>query len=144
MTNAAIGSWADVKQLLEGQPQGTLLRVPRGWLEHPKTFGMKSSASFPIGQTADYFKRIDEKTGLHVADFRSFYVARLHAIDEKLPVQRGCRAGDLASGAVALGALIGASLGRSERATLVGAALAGTLLSSLIRGWVDAERGPTR
>lgn len=131
MTRAAIGSWLDVEQLLEARPPGTLLRVPRGWLEHPKTNGMKASAALPLGQRGDYFKRLDENTGLHVADFRDYFVVRRCEIVELTRPTGVCKAQALASGAVALGALIGMTLGRSERATLVSAALTGTLIASL-------------
>ena len=62
MTEPSIGSWSDVATLLRERPTGTLLRVPKGWLEHPKAFGMKACVGLPLGQTNDFWKRLDDTT----------------------------------------------------------------------------------
>ena len=84
-----IGCWADVEMLLRDRPAGVLLRVPRGWLEHPRAHGMKASAAWPAGQVIDYWKKLDDKLGLHVSAYHSFYMVRLQYIDDEMLAGRG-------------------------------------------------------
>lgn len=130
MRDEAIGSWADVETLLRTRPPGTLLKVPRSWLDHPSSHGMRTGFSMPSGQVADYVKRLDETTSLEVAAYRGHYMARLHVVDS-LGTQQG-RAGR-AMGGVVLGAALGGTLGRSEQALVAGAAVGGVLWEAFRR-----------
>jgi hypothetical protein len=128
MKPTRIGSWGDVEALLRDRPPDTVLTVPRSWVEHPSAHGMKASFGLPAGQLADYVKRLDETTGLEVAAFQRHYTARL-VVTEAPPRNEGSGHGGALGNGVALGALLGAALGRSDRAVVVGAAL-GCLLSA--------------
>ena len=122
MTSPAVGSWPEVEELLRTRPPGTMLRVPRRWLDHPRTFDMKASLALPVGQVADYWKRLDERTGIHVAAFKEHYLVQLQEAAAEARDSPRCDA--LGRGA-ALGALLGAALGKTERAVVMGAALGG-------------------
>jgi hypothetical protein len=91
---------------------------------------MKVSLGLPAGQVADFVKRIDETTGLEVTAFQGHYIARLFEIEPGPNPRAAARGPSPALGnGVALGALLGAALGRTERALVVGAAL-GCLFSA--------------
>lgn len=126
MTPTRIGSWRDVEALLRDRPPDTVLTVPRSWVEHPTAHGMKVSFGLPTGQIADYVKRLDETTGLEVTAFQRHYLARL-VVTALPPRNESCCRTRVLGNSVALGALLGAALGRSDRAVVVGAALGGLL-----------------
>lgn len=130
MRDEAIGSWVDVETLLKTRPPGTLLKVPRSWLDHPRAHGMRNGFSVPSGQFADYVKRLDETTSLEVAAYRGHYMARLHVVDLRRSPQR--HAAQAMSGVV-LGAVLGGVLGRTEHALAAGAAVGGVLWAALRR-----------
>lgn len=130
MSDEAIGSWADVETILRTRPPGTLLKVPRAWLEHPRAHGMRTGFSVPSGQVADYCKRLDETTRFEVAAYRAHYMARLQVIDSRRSQQR--QAAQAMSGVV-LGAVLGGALGRTEHALVAGAAVGGVLWAAFRR-----------
>lgn len=126
--NAAV--WARVSRALGAQPPGTVLRVPKWQYPHPVDSGAHVSIGLPMGQSADFRWRLPGCAGLHVRDFGSHYEAHVDQVDPSCdPVEHARRDAPevFLAGAGAIGAMIGAFLGRSSEATLVGAGL-GALL----------------
>ena len=131
-----IGSWSDVEALLKTRPAGTLLSVPKPWVEHPRAHGMSVGFGLPLGQVADYFKRLDDGTSLQVAAFERHYVARLEVSPPRGSTTRNDTT--LLRG-IALGAILGASLGRSEQSLMTGAAFGG-----IVAALEGGSRSPSR
>jgi len=130
VTTASIGSWDDVERLLGREERGSLLRVPRGWLPHPRVYGMRPTVGLPLGQVSDFIKSCDSGR-LRVERHPGHDLVWLEPPHRDRPARDGAAEApltDLARG-IALGALVGAALGRSPAAVVAGAA-AGALLSA--------------
>lgn len=140
MKSSTIESWEDVERVLGEQPLGTLLRLPRGWLAHPTAHGMRSVASPPEGQLADYCKRLTAGGRLYVREFRNWYeVHREPPVATHGPTSEG---GDqaIARNGVALGASMGGALGKTEAAFMVGALLGGLAAAMALAAAEDQKR----
>jgi hypothetical protein len=141
MTTPAISSWGDVIIVLCGQPTGSIVRVPKGPLPHPKVFGMEVSLGFPVGQMADYRKRLEGGAGFHIRDFGTHYEAHMDAVHPSVDFLEHLRKdapGTFVSGGAALGALLGTAIGRSQNAALLGAAV-GAVVGALALDHPAAE-----
>lgn len=126
--NAAV--WANVARELAAHPPGTILRVPKWRYPYPVDAGAHVSIGLPLGQSADFRWRLAGCAGLHVRDYGAHYEAHIDQVDPGCdPIEhlRQDAPEVFLAGAGAIGALLGALLGRSSEATIVGAGL-GTLL----------------
>lgn len=129
MSSPTVGSWSDVVELLRQRPAGTLLKLPRGWLEHPRVFEMTPTRGLPLGQRNDYWKRLDDQEGLQVTSFENYHVAQLQPL-RPAEDERAERAGEPIHCASAMGVLIGALIGQDVPALVVGAALGAAVESA--------------
>ncbi len=127
MDRAVVGSWRDVEELLASRPRGTLLRLPRGWVDHPRTYDMRPAVALPAGQDSDWWKRLDERRGLHVTAKGHYYLARLESPRARVKEAGLPQSVPSLQASISLGALLGVVLGRSAPALVVGAALAGAV-----------------
>jgi hypothetical protein len=136
-----LSSWDDVRSWLDSQPPGTMIRLPKWHLPHPTSAGATRSVGLPFGQSANYCWRISTTSGLFAREFADFY--EVHAdrarLDEGRLLAEDEAAGALLAGAGAVGGLLGAVLGRSKEATMVGAGLA-VLVGALALG-LESEQG---
>jgi len=134
----ALHSWQDVVRALSHRPAGTILRVRKGILTHPRRAGMMASVGLPEGQSADWRKRLPGGRGLHVKVFGDHYEAHIDRVHPDVnPVEhlRQDAPGVFVGSGVALGAAVGAAMGRSGASTAVGAALGGVLAAL----WASAD-----
>lgn len=135
MTTAmTIATWTDVVRILRAQPAGSTVRVRKGCLPHPSTFGMGVSLGLPVGQTADYRKVLRGGAGFHVLDFVTHYEAHVDAVHPDVDFVSHLREdapGKFVGGMAAVGALIGTAIGRSHKSALLGSAI-GALAGALV------------
>jgi hypothetical protein len=130
MNTIALRTWLDVLHVLDRQPPGSILRIRKALLVHPRRAGMKVSIGLPEGQRSDYRKVISQGRGLHVKEFHAHYEAHIDRVHPEVNVVEHLRRdapGVYVGGGVALGATLGAALGRSEESAAVGAAIGGLL-----------------
>lgn len=142
MTTINVSAWADVIMFLAKNPVGSVLRLPKGILPHPKTFGMTTSVGLPEGQRADYRKQLARGAGFHVKDFGTHYEAHLDRVHPDVNLVEHLRVdapGTFVAGGAALGALAGLALGGSKDDVLVGAALGGLLSAIAIENQAQAN-----
>ncbi len=138
MNTIALRTWQDVVLALSHRPAGTILRLRKGLLVHPRRAGMKPSVGLPEGQSADWRRRLAGGRGLHVKVFRDHYEAHIDRVHPDVnPVEhlRQDAPGVFVGGGVALGAALGAAVGRWGSSTAVGAALGGVLAAL----WASAD-----
>jgi hypothetical protein len=144
MTAINFSGWPDVVLFLARNPAGSVLRLLKGVLPHPKTFGMTTSIGLPEGQRADYRKRLASGAGFHVKDFGAHYEAHLDRVHPDLNLVEHLRVdapGTFIAGGAALGALAGLALGGSKDNVLVGAALGGLLSAIALENQAQAKPG---
>jgi hypothetical protein len=118
--------WRDLLPWIKQHAAGTVLRLEKWQVEHPRDGGLRPSVGLPMGQQSDFRLRLADCSGLHVRDFGTHYEAHIDQVDPDCdPVDHLVKdAPDVAiSGAAALGALLGTALGRSKEAALVGGLL---------------------
>jgi hypothetical protein len=123
---ANLATWLQVAHALRVQPPGTVLRLPKWQYPHPVDSGAHVSIGLPLGQSADFRWRLPGCAGLHVRDFGSHFEAHVDSVDPGCdPVEhlRQDAPEAFVAGAAAIGALVGAVLGRSREATLAGAGI---------------------
>lgn len=123
-----VRSWAAVLTILNFYPSGTILRVTKQGLPHPKVFGMFWSVGMPEGQVADYRKVLPGGAGFHVKDFQTHYEVHIDRVHPDINVIEHLRhdaPSAFVASSTALGALVGTALGRSGGAALAGAAVGG-------------------
>ena len=126
-----VRSWPDVVAVLRAGA-GETLRVRKGLLPHPKTFGLLPTFGLPDGRVGDFRGHLDDGSALHVCDYGAFYVVVLERprpllmqVAQEAPVAT-------IGGGAALGAAIGAAVGRTTNATLAGAAVGGLFAALLV------------
>lgn len=134
------GSWADVEQALRDRPPGSVVRLPKGLLPHPRTYGLMPSFGIPQGQIGDWHKVGRDGWSIHVRDFGGFYEGQLtppavHLLQPATSLPPAAAVG----GGVAVGAAIGAAAGKTAGATLAGAAIGG-LFGVLFAAILENER----
>lgn len=124
MTEPAIATWSDVEALLAAAAPGAVMRVPRGWLPHPRAEGLRPAVGLPLGQEAD-FVRPSAGARLHVERHRRHDLVWLEASPSTVPAAAVTPPASRARRAAAVGALAGAFLTRSPAGALAAALLAG-------------------
>ena len=117
MTRSIARNWDDVVSILQDEPAGSVIRLRKGLLPHPRTHGLARSAGLPLGQVADYRLELIDGSGLHVRDFGRHYEAHIDqahpgGVEAEHP-RRDAPAAFVAGG-VALGATIGGALGNKN------------------------------
>jgi hypothetical protein len=130
MTTINDSALSHVVMFLAKNPAGSVLRLPKGILPHPRAFGMTTSVGLPEGQRADYRKQLASGAGFHVKDFGAHYEAHLDRVHPDVNLVEHLRVdapGTFVAGGAALGALAGLALGGSKDDVLVGAVLGGFL-----------------
>jgi hypothetical protein len=140
-------TWVSVSAFLRRYALGTVLRVPKGLLPHPKTFGMTESVGLPEGQAADYRKVLPGGRGFHVRDFVTHYEAHLDAVHPAVNLHEHLRVdapGTYVAGGAALGALLGSAMGKSKDSALVGAAVGGLLAALMTQAKPTESNGTKR
>jgi hypothetical protein len=121
-------TWAQVAAQLKDRPRGTLLRVEKHMVQHPRDGGLRLSVGLPVGQQADWRATYPDCGGLHVRDFGSHYVAHLDRVNPTCdPVGHVVQDTPHLAGGIAVGALVGLLLSRSKEGLVAGAALGGLL-----------------
>jgi len=136
-------TWRDVHDFLRSHPPGEILRLPKYVLPHPEDAGAARSVGLPLGQAADFRWRLRDCRSLHVRDFQTHYEAHIDFVDPSCdPVEHLRR--DLPEGYVgavaAIGGLLGALIGGSREAAVVGAGL-GAAVAALT---LDHDNRPQR
>lgn len=142
MITIAVSAWSDVVLFLAKNSAGAVLRLPKGILPHPMTFGMTTSIGLPEGQRADYRRQMAGGTGFHVKDFGTHYEAHLDRVHPDVSLVEHLRVdapGTFVAGGAALGALAGLALGGSKNGVLIGAALGGFLGAIAIDNQAQAK-----
>ena len=137
----SIGSWYDVEYELRHHSSGALLKLPKGWLPHPRVAGMRPSVGLPVGQSADYRLTLNDGAGLHVQDHGDHYLAHIDEVDPDSSLFEHLRRdtpGMFVGGCSALGAVVGAAAGRSKASTAVGAAVGGLVALAFVVGGKQA------
>lgn len=124
MRELAIKSWNDVETLLKHRPPETYLKLPRGWLSHPRTFGMKLGVGLPAGQSVEYFKPLEDGSKLRASAYESYYLVNLQR-SEHLHTCVSELGRSVIAQSIAIGAFVGASLGQKQAPMMVGALLGG-------------------
>src|SRR3954470_8912617 len=122
---APLDSWKAVRETLQREPAGTLLRVSKVKLPHPLDSGAEVTVSLPVGQSTDYRWQYSNGMRMYVRELQSHYEVRCEKLAApalgKVPSPgTGSDPVATAAGYVALGALLGGLLGRSRASTLVG------------------------
>jgi hypothetical protein len=130
-------SWTAITRTVLTKPPGTKWPVRKHQVPHPIDAGMRMSTGLPAGQLADYRLKLPDCSGLHVQDYGTHYLVHWDRTDP------GCdlvahlvrdAPGTYIAGATLIGGLVGALLGRSDKAmlagALVGAALGGVALAA--------------
>lgn len=121
-------TWPQVVQHLKSKPAGTLFRVEKYQVQHPRDGGLHLSFGLPVGQQADYRLSYPNCGGLHVRDYGTHYVAHLDRVNPACdPVGHVIQDTPSLAGGAALGALVGLLIGRSKEALIAGAALGAVL-----------------
>ena len=73
-----MGTWADQYTALLSQPFGSIVRVAKSAIAHPKDEGAKRSTGLPVGQSGDWrFAPSPSCHGLHVEDFGTEWRAHI-------------------------------------------------------------------
>ena len=133
--------WRDLVGQAGIDAPGHRFAIEKALIAHPRDAGAYLSVGWPTGQDEDYrFPPEHECRGVHVQGIGShwvFHVDRVHpecGLFEH--VRRDVPVGAQIAGAGALGAMVGAALGRSAAS-----AVAGTLIG-LALGALLAQEGP--
>lgn len=128
MRDPRVFTWSAIANHLATQPHGSVVRVEKYQVEHPRDAGMRPSLGLPVGQCTDWRYKFPSCGGLHVRDFGTFYSAHLDRVNPECdPVGHVMSDTPQIAGGLALGALIGLALGNSKEAALVGAMFGGLL-----------------
>ena len=128
--NRRIRSWQDVVLTLLNQPTGSVIRVRKGLLPHPRTDGMSLSLGLPQGQSSDYRRVLRDGSGFHVRDFGRHYEAHIDQVHPEVNLYEHMRRdapGTFVASGVALGAAIGGALGKDSGSAVVGGLIGGLL-----------------
>ena len=136
-------SWSGILAVLDENPPGSVVRVPRHWLPHPLDEGATRSIGLPVGQRADYRWRLPDCSGLHAHDFGTHYEAHVDHVDPACDLVEHARqdAPELyVSGAACAGLLLGLVLGGNRSAALAGAGL-GALVGLLTLPEPESDPG---
>ena len=139
MSQHQVSSWRGVVRVLGQYAPRTTFRVEKGVLCHPRAAGMSPSMGLPEGQIGDFRLALPNGGGLHVKDFGTHYEAHLDEVHPDVNLVEHLRKdapGVFIAGGVALGAVVGRSVGTSKDGTLVGAALGG-LFAALLASTQD-------
>jgi hypothetical protein len=123
-------TWEEVARSLGDEQPGTVLRVPKHLVEHPRAGGLMPSTGLPLGQSADFRLRYQDCRGLHIRDFGTYYEAHLDQVHPDCGLVDHLRQdapGTYVAVGTALGALAGLLLGKKPAAIFAGAAVGGLL-----------------
>lgn len=146
MNPQGMSTWKQVSHQLSSQPRGTILRIEKWRVQHPRDGGMRTSVGLAVGQLMDWRYVQPNCNGLHIREFATYYTAHLDTVNPNCDAA-GHVTNDVPQlvGGAALGALIGLLLGGSKEAAMVGAAL-GALAgaASAAADEKDATPGPRR
>lgn len=145
-------TWEDIIITLRKHPFGALVRVPNWQIAHPIDAGMVPSTGMPMGQQADYTRRIDASTVCHVAEYGTYYDVTIAPVPQmrlptpfapaSAPVTPGINeAGAAILATTALGALVGA-IGGTKQSVATGALLGGVFGLAAV-AVSNAENSPT-
>jgi hypothetical protein len=128
MNHGLFRSWEDVAVVLNDEPQGSLLRIPKGQLPHPSEVGAKPSMGLPVGQQADFRFTMNDCRCLHVRIFQDRYEAHIDSVDPACSIVEHLRKdapGTYTTAAAGLGALAGLILGGGKKEGMLAGALIG-------------------
>jgi hypothetical protein len=134
-----LDSWRVVREMLQREPAGTILRVPKVKLPHPLDAGAEVSTSLAVGQSADYRWRHANGVRLHAREFPTYYEVqyeKLAASETARPAVASSESLAVAAGLTAFGALVGGLLGRSRASTFLGGGI-GAVIGSLVLADAD-------
>lgn len=119
--------WSEVAAHLANQPAGSVLRLPRARVDHPRDGGLSLALAARWGQRADYRRDLGDGRDLVVAELAEHYEASLALRPQFADFERVLAEtpGSAVAGLVAAGALLGLALGRSNESAVVGALIGG-------------------
>ena len=121
-------SWDRLFDVLEHEPTGTIVRLPKYNLPHPLDAGAAYSVGLPVGQSADFRWHFPDGAGLCARDFGTHYEVHIAPSMPSIACPHG-RSTELDS-AAAIGGLMGMLVGRCREATVAGIALGAILAAS--------------
>lgn len=129
--------WTTIARAVLTKPAGTKWPVMKHHVPHPLDAGMRVSTGLPAGQLADYRFKLADCSGLHVQDYGNRYLVHWDRTDPACDLVQHLvqdAPGTYLAGATLLGGLIGALLGRSDKAmaagALIGAAIGGVAIAA--------------
>lgn len=133
---ATFPSWDHVLQHLSRRAYGTVVRIPRRRLPHPRTTNMVRSAGLWKGQAEDWRFRLRDCTGFHVHVYTNHYEAHLDRVHPECDLVEhlrhdapGAYVATTTVGGGGIGAGLGALIGGKEGAVVGG--LFGALVGGL-------------
>jgi hypothetical protein len=129
--------WTMIARTVLTKPAGTKWPVRKHRVLHPLDVGMRVSTGLPAGQFADYRLKLVDCSGLHVQDYGDHYLVHWDRTDPACDLVQHLvqdAPGTYLAGATLLGGLVGALLGRSDKAmvagALIGAAIGGVAIAA--------------
>ncbi len=129
MTASNSLSWDQVFDVLEREPAGTILRLPKYALVHPADAGASCSVGLPVGQQADFRWHFADEPGLHARDFGTHYEAHIACCSPATFERRFGQKAEIES-AAAIGGLIAMVVGKSHESMLAGMVLGALVAAS--------------
>jgi hypothetical protein len=122
--------------------RGSGARIPKGSIPHPRDAGARPTATFPVGQVADY--ALDSPSGppLVVREFPDSFEAALDGVRTTARMMDAIEQQPSAAmyfGAALLGGAVGSSLSQKKEGALVGIGL-GLLLAAALNSALDEPR----
>ena len=139
---ASRAKWEELRAALESQGSETSARVPKSGIPHPRAAGARPTATFPVGQVADY--ALDSPSGppLVVREFPGQYEAALDGVRMAANLVDAISAqptGAMYLGAALLGGAVGSSLSQKREGVILGAGV-GLLIAALLEANLEPER----
>ena len=134
--------WSKLRSELEAQPVRSAARIPRGAMPHPRDAGARATATFPVGQIADYGIEASGGPPLVVREFSETFEAAIDGIrmTSRLLESIGQQPTTAAYlGAALLGGAVGSSLSQKKEGTLVGVGL-GLLVAAMLDKDLEGAR----
>lgn len=132
-TESSRRAWERIRTHLAENQEGAIVSIPRGrGVPHPRNAGARLTATWPVGQTADYL--IDGRPPLAVREFPDRYEAFLDTAKFATQVLGAIERDPSTAmyvGAAVLGGAIGSSISNKREGVLLGAGL-GLLFAALL------------
>lgn len=142
---SSVEQWQALRIALESKDTGTTASVPKRAIPHPRAAGARPTATFPVGQAADYALDAPSGPPLVVREFPEQYEAALDNARLAANLVEAIAAqptGAMYLGAALLGGAVGSSLSQKREGVVIGAGV-GLLVAALLEASLNDRRRRT-